>query len=236
MIPPSNPKEVQRHGRLSIAGRWLTAIGVLLLGVYAGSIVDQVVSSRLALQDFDETRVTVRSEYPKTPIELQADPPVDFRLWSEERILAYGQNLRAKKRGLPLAVLRFEKLNLRVPVFEGTDNWTLNRGAGWIKGTARPGGTGNVGIAGHRDSFFRVLREASKGDAIELDSAAITETFTVDQIEIVGPEDVAVLQPRSAPSLTLVTCYPFYLVGEAPQRFIVHATLSRQAEIEKFWN
>ncbi len=236
MILRTKPKEVQRHGRLSIAGRWLTTIGVFLLGVYVGSMIYQAVSSRLALQDFDETWVTVRSGYGKAPIDLNVPPPVDFKFWSEERILAYGQDRRAKKRGLPLAVLRFDKLNLRVPVFEGTDYWTLNRGAGWIKGTARPGGTGNVGIAGHRDSFFRVLRDASKGDAIELDSAASTATFTVDEIEIVGPDDVAVLQSRPVPSLTLVTCYPFYFVGEAPQRFIVHAALSKQVEIEKFWN
>jgi sortase A len=70
-----------------------------------------------------------------------------------------------------------------------------------------------------------VLREASKGDAIELDSAASTATYRVDQIEIVDPEDVAVLRAGSVPSLTLVTCYPFYFVGEAPQRFIVHAVL-----------
>jgi len=236
MILRTKPKEVQRHGRLSIAGRCATTIGVFLLGGYVGSMIYQVVSSRLALQNFYETRGMVGSRYGKAPIELQIRPPVDFSLWSEERILAYGQNLRAKKRGLPLAVLRFEKLNLRVPVFEGTDYWTLNRGAGWIKGTARPGGTGNVGIAGHRDSFFRVLRDASRGDAIELDSVASTATFTVDQIEIVGPEDVDVLQPGPVPSLTLVTCYPFYFVGEAPQRFIVHAALSKQVEIEKFWN
>ena len=236
MILRSDFRQVQRRARLSIAGRCLTTIGVFLLGVYVGSIIYRVVSSRLALRDFDETRVMVGSGYRKAPIELHVHPPVDFRLWSEERILAYGKDLREKKRGLPVAVLRFEKLNLRVPVFEGTDNWTLNRGAGWIKGTARPGGTGNVGIAGHRDSFFRVLRDASKGDVIELDFAASRATFTVDQIEIVGPEDIAVLQPRPVPSLTLVTCYPFYFVGEAPQRFIVHAALSRQVKIDKFWN
>jgi sortase A len=123
-------------------------------------------------------------------------------------VRAYSENPR-KKDGSPLAVLRFEKLNLRVPVFEGTDDWTLDRGAGWIEGTARLGEAGNIGIAGHRDGFFRGLKDVGKGDAIELASTALTATFLVDQIEIVDPEDVAVLQPRPAPSLTLVTCYPF---------------------------
>jgi sortase A len=170
MIIRTNHDEMQRHGRLLIAGRCLTAIGISLLVIYVGATLYEVVSSRLALQHFDQMRVMAGSGYGKAPIELDVYPPVDFRFWSEERILAYGSNVRAKKTSLPLAVLRFKRLNLRVPVFAGTNSWTLNRGAGWIRSTARPGGTGNVEIAGHRDSFFRVLREASKGDTIELDS------------------------------------------------------------------
>jgi len=209
-----------------VAERWTTAIGVILLGVYGGAVIHRVVSSRLALREFDQTRAAVRSsEYGNTPIKLQVDQVIDFSLWSKHRIRAYSENSR-KKKGSPLAVLRFEKLNLRVPVFEGTDDWTLDRGAGWIEGTARLGEAGNIGIAGHRDSFFRGLKDVRTGDAIELASTALKATFLVDQIEIVDPDDVAVLQPRPAPSLTLVTCYPFYFVGAAPKRFIVHATLS----------
>jgi len=208
---------------------------VLLLGVYVGSVIHRVVSSGLALQQFDETRVVVKSESGKAPINLQDHAPIDFSLWAEERILAYGKGLRVK-RGLPLAVLRLEKLNLRVPVFEGTDNWTLNSGAAWIKGTARPGEAGNIGIAGHRDSFFRGLKDVHKGDPIELAFADRTATFLVDRIDIVSPEDVAVLQPRPVPSLTLVTCYPFYFVGEAPQRFIVQANLEHTTGDRQFRN
>ena len=131
-----------------MAGRWTIAIGVILLGVYAGSVIHRVVSSRLALREFDQTRAVVRSsEYGNTPIKLQVDPVIDISLCSGQQIRAYSENLRTKE-GSPLAVLRFEKLNLRVPVFEGTDDWTLNRGAGWIEGTARPGEAGNIGIAG----------------------------------------------------------------------------------------
>ena len=229
-------RTIPRHGRLlSVAGRSITAIGVLLLGVYVGSVIHQVVSSRLALQEFDEARAVIRSEDGKAPIKLQDYPPIDFSLWAEERILAYGKGLRAR-RGLPLAVLRLEKLNLRVPVFEGVDNWTLNSGAAWIHGTARPGESGNIGIAGHRDSFFRGLKDVRKGDAIELAFADRTATFLVDRIDIVSPEDVAVLQPRPVPSVTLVTCYPFYFVGEAPQRFIVQATLEHSTRDRQFRN
>jgi sortase A len=123
------------------------------------------------------------------------------------------------------------KFNLRVPVFEGTDELALNRGVGWIAGTARPGQNGNIGIAGHRDGFFRRLKNIGTGDAIELSTDKSRGVYTVDQIEIVNPDNVGVLRPRGVPSLTLTTCYPFYFIGDAPQRFIVHAVLKQQTEI-----
>jgi LPXTG-site transpeptidase (sortase) family protein len=124
-------------------------------------------------------------------------------------------------------VLRNNTLSFRAPFFAGTDDLVLNRGVGWIIGTAKPGESGNIGIAGHRDGFFRGLKDILVGDAVELTTAKEQATYIVDQIEIVSPESVEVLQPRGVPSLTLVTCYPFYFVGSAPQRYIVHATLKR---------
>jgi len=231
----TGPTDELRHGRLSIAGRWLTAMGVFLLGVYLGSVIHRVVSSRLALQEFDTMQAIGRHERGKAPVGLRVDQQIDFSLWSGKANCGVWRESTNKER-LTLAVLRFKRLDLRVPVFEGTDRWTLNRGAGWIAGTARPGEKGNIGIAGHRDSFFRALRDARKGDVMELASATGTAAYTVDQVEIVGPEDVAVLQPRPVPALTLVTCYPFYFVGEAPQRFIVHGALSKRVEVENFCN
>jgi len=84
------------------------------------------------------------------------------------------------------------------------------------------GESGNIGIAGHRDGFFRVLKDIAVGDLMTLTSHYATTSYSVDQIEIVAPEDVGVLAPRAGPSVTLVTCYPFYHPGDAPQRFIVH--------------
>jgi sortase A len=126
-----------------------------------------------------------------------------------------------------MAVLSIDKLRIRVPVFDGTDDLVLNRGVGWIMGTARPGEAGNIGIAGHRDGFFRGLKDIIVGDAVELKTLEEQATYIVDQIEIVNPESVEVLQPGGVPSLTLVTCYPFYFIGSAPQRYIVHATLKQ---------
>jgi sortase A len=178
----------------------------------------------LSLQAFDSARAVEPAGRDARAERLRADDDVDFSLWSEKRVREYKTSLSVEKR-LPLAVLSISKLRIRVPVFEGTSDLTLNRGVGWITGTARPGETGNIGIAGHRDGFFRSLRDIVVGDTVELTTLQETGRYVVDEIEIVTPERVEVLQPRGSPSLTLVTCYPFYFVGDAPQRFIVHAAL-----------
>jgi sortase A len=153
-------------------------------------------------------------------------------LWSLQRIRGFRDSLSLTE-DRALAVLELDQLALRVPVFEGTDDLVLNRGAGWIQGTARPGEDGNVGIAGHRDGFFRGLMHAQMGDPIRLRAPTRTMSYRIDGIEIVEPEDVYVLLPRALPSITLVTCYPFYYTGSAPHRFIVHATLQREGGSEE---
>jgi len=149
---------------------------------------------------------------------------VDFTLWSPQRIAAYKDSLTAK-RDLPLAILRIPKINLEVPVFNDTDDLTLNRGVGRIVGTARIGEPGNVGIAGHRDGFFRGLKDVAREDYVELASPGRTDEYVITGIQIVSPEDVHVLDATTVPTLTLVTCYPFYFVGSAPQRYVVTATI-----------
>jgi sortase A len=129
---------------------------------------------------------------------------------------------------LPAAVigrLEIANLHLTAMVREGADAGTLRRAVGHIPGTALPGGTGNVGLAGHRDTFFRPLRNIQLNDAIELRTEHGTYRYLVEFTRIVGPRDVRVLASSDAQSLTLVTCYPFYYVGSAPKRFIVRAGL-----------
>ena len=147
---------------------------------------------------------------------------LDTSLWSPERIRAYEESLR-KDFGAPLAILSIPKIGLEVPVLAGTDDLTLNRGVGLIDGSPRPGEIGNSGIAGHRDGFFRGLKDVGVGDAIEVLSLSARHSYVVESIRIVQPEDVSVLDPTSSPVLTLVTCYPFYFIGSAPQRYIVRA-------------
>jgi sortase A len=121
------------------------------------------------------------------------------------------------------AILRSPSLNMRVPVYEGTSEQNLHRGAGRIEGTARLGETGNIGIAAHRDGFFRALKDIVAGDEVIVESIHSTELYRVVDTRIVEPSDVAVLQPTEDSMVTLVTCYPFYFMGSAPQRFIVRA-------------
>jgi sortase A len=122
-------------------------------------------------------------------------------------------------------VLRIPNLKLAVPVYEGTNELNLNRGAGRIEGTAAIGASGNLGLAAHRDGFFRPLKDIHVGDPLYLDTIDRTLIYRVSSIRIVTPGDVDVLAPTDKPSVTLVTCYPFYFVGSAPKRFIVQAQL-----------
>ena len=95
---------------------------------------------------------------------------------------------------------------------------------GHVPGTALPGQQANVGVAGHRDTLFRGLRDIKTNDLIEFETLAGKYSYRVGSTEIVKPDDVSVLQAGSSPELTLVTCYPFNYVGSAPDRFIVKAT------------
>lgn len=125
-----------------------------------------------------------------------------------------------------IAVLRIPGIELEVPVYQGTTEHVLRRGAGLIAGTAFPGSTGNVGIAAHRDTHFRGLKDVATGDLIELGTLDQTLVYRITTLEVVGPGDVHVLDDTGEPMLTLVTCYPFYFVGNAPQRYVVRATVA----------
>ena len=143
-------------------------------------------------------------------------------LWSPGRVKAYKAALQ-QETPATLAILRIPRLELEVPVYDGTTDAVLDLAAGRIEGTALPGTVGNIGIAAHRDGFFRVLKDLKEGDALVLETPVATEQYRVQWIRITTPEDVSVIDPTPTPAVTLVGCYPFYHVGPAPQRFIVRA-------------
>lgn len=146
----------------------------------------------------------------------------DYSLWNGQRVIDYEESLKAEF-APPLGVLTINSLNLQVPIFNGTDDLTLDRGAGRIKGMARTGENGNLGISGHRDGFFRVFKDIQIGDEILVQTAGEVEKYEVTHTKIVPKEDHSVLAPTDQKTLTIVTCYPFYFVGHAPERLIVTA-------------
>ena len=199
------------------AERAALLLGIVMLSVYTGTRLNGEYSRRAALNQFKSLRATgsINTE--------RVREKIDFTVWSPKRIRAYRESLSVKT-DPALAVLFIPKIHLEVPVFEGTDDVTLNRGAGRIIGTARIGEQGNIGIAAHRDGFFRGLKDVAPGDTIDLVTPNKTTDFVIDWTEVVEPEDVGVLADTGTFSLTLVTCFPFHFVGSAPQRFVVHAS------------
>jgi sortase A len=115
------------------------------------------------------------------------------------------------------------KIGLSAIILEGSDVRSLRLGVGHISGTAFPGQPGNVALAGHRDTFFRSLRKIRPNDEIRLTTFTNSSKYRVDWTKVVGPDDIAVLKASTHPTLTLITCYPFYFVGSAPERFVVRA-------------
>lgn len=215
--------------------RIVLAIGLALLSFWGVARVHRTLASREAVATFKREVAGTPAEGMSPTWSATTDPilrsKIDIRLWTVRRIAAYEASLGQKK-DQPLAILRIPRINLEVPVFDDTDELTLNRGVGRIRGTKRIGQFGNIGIAGHRDGFFRGLKDVAPGDIVQLEVAGSQEQYVVNQIQIVRPEDVSVLGPTSIPTLTLVTCFPFYYVGSAPERYIVTAGIHDSSQRE----
>jgi len=213
------------------AERSVFLIGLALLTFWGVARLHRTLAARAAVARLKAERAEIPAEgrYPSADPILRSK--VDFTLWSTKRVAAYEASLEQEKDG-PLAILRVPKIGLEVPVFDGTDDLTLNRGVGRIRGTKRIGQFGNIGIAGHRDGFFRGLKDIGPGDIVELEVAGTGKQYVVTRIQIVRPDDTSVLSPTSTPTLTLVTCFPFYYVGSAPQRYIVTAAIQDSSHRE----
>ena len=223
-MPPEDGSSAPGPIAAGLVERILLGVGVVLLLAYGAARIHAELGRGAGVRQFEAKREEMAAAQgaARASSTLSVSPAVDDSLWSEKRIRAYRDSL-AEQFAAPMAVLRIPKLHLEVPVLDGTDDLTLNRAVGRIDGTARPGENGNLGIAGHRDGFFRGLKDIVAGDAISLETLSGTDDYVVEGIRIVPPEDVSVLDATASPVLTLVTCYPFYFVGDAPQRYIVRA-------------
>ena len=205
----------------------------MLVGIFLAARLHRTVGSKDDVESFERMRRQLEQAAPAVAADaasaaepLPTELPVDTELWSPDRIAKYEESLTAPFDG-PLAILHIPKIDLEVAVLDGTDELSLNRAVGRIAGTATLETMGNLGIAGHRDGFFRGLKDVEVGDELELETLTGSSTFVIDDISIVTPADVYVLAPTDRPTITLVTCYPFYYVGKAPKRYIVRATLRR---------
>jgi sortase A len=213
--------QAPRLGRIAFrAERTALVFGVAALAFWGAANLAGMAGAREDLERFAAIRVASSQQ----PAPLAQTPTPDMRLWDLERVPAWRTTF-AEPAHPPLGILRIPKIRLEVAVLPGSDDFVLNRAVGHIEGTALPGTDSNSGIAGHRDGFFRGLKDLTIGDAIELETLEGREMYRVERTWIVDPEEVSVLEPTPIPALTLVTCYPFYVVGSAPQRFIVRAVL-----------
>ena len=188
---------------------WL--VGLLCLGVYGFAKIDSARAQSAAVSDLE------------AQWREKAEVAPDQSLWSAQRIAQHEQ-IQAESDSLPpLALLSISSVGIRVAVFEGTSDRVLNLGAGRVPGTGEFGAAGNLALAGHRDSFFRGLKDIAIGDDIKLRHADGVVNYSVTELFVVDPDAVHVLETTQDATLTLITCYPFYFVGHAPQRFIVKA-------------
>ncbi len=152
----------------------------------------------------------------------EARHTLDEQIHAEEMHTFVGTRNPVKE-GDVLGRIEIPRIALSVVVLQGTTSQTLRQGVGHIDGTALPGESGNIGIAGHRDTFFRGLQDIRSDDEILLQTSAGTTVYVVDWIQITQPSDGSIVLSASTSALTLVTCYPFYYIGAAPERFVVHA-------------
>jgi sortase A len=209
--------------------RLLFGLGACCLVIYAAACTHRSLSQAREEAVFEEALVEQKKRINDDPAllaSIQAEEH-DRSGWSVERVRYFEQV--AEKPVQALGRLVVPDASVSVMLLEGTDELTLNRAVGRIEGTARPGEAGNLGVAGHRDSFFRGLRHVRMGHSLSLTTLEGIAHYEVESIVIVEPSDVEVLEPTDYPSITLVTCYPFYFVGDAPKRYIVHG---RQVRFE----
>ncbi len=193
------------------------AFGILALGYAGYALVDARVYQAYETWRFERAlksqEPVIRSVRPLQPSPLPAPAEAD-----RARVES------AVPKGSSVGQIEISSIGLTAMIEEGDNGRTLRRAVGHIPGTALPGQPGNVVLAGHRDTFFRPLRNIHKGDEITLTTLNGSYCYRVDFTEVVTPQDTDVLDNSNEAILTLVTCYPFYFVGPAPERFIVRAS------------
>jgi sortase A len=207
-LPPHASERPRRRG-WRWAERILLVIALISLGYYSYVSI--------------EARLYQAYENRELDAILASAPPPTTR--SGSNTVAPGFSRKEPATGSAIGRIEIPRLGVSTIIRAGSDARTLSLAVGHIPGTALPGENGNIGLAGHRDTFFRRLRDIREHDEIRIVTADGTFTFRVERTNIVQPRDTWVLNATDKPTLTLVTCYPFTYIGSAPKRFIVRATI-----------
>ncbi len=224
--------------------RSLLLAGVIALGIWSWSVASNAVFQDWASWVFDRKIRGERSDIAEYVAEKRGGIAAEVRVWlgipaapapttSHPHINPPAGPPRFREKDGLVGRLIVPRLHLSAMVREGTGEKTLGLALGHIPGTSLPGQKGNVGVAGHRDTLFRGLREIGKNDLIQFETFEGNYAYRVETTEIVKPQNVSVLNARDYPELTLVTCYPFHYVGSAPERFIVKARQTSGSQTEQ---
>ena len=205
----------------ALSERFFWLVGLFCVGAAGTTIVQSYVYQKVESEAFDRA---LESRASRQPVPEEA--PLGFR-----SATALPPAPDTEPAPVVLGRLEIPRLRIQAMVREGIDDETLKVAVGHIPGTARPGEAGNVGLAAHRDTFFRALRDVRKGDLMLLTTLHGSETYRVASARVVDPAQVGVLAGTiGARELTLVTCYPFDFIGSAPKRFVVAALAAGGAE------
>jgi len=193
-------------------------VGIVALGYVSITLLDARLYQVREARTFEEARRTRETAQATGGLEN----PLSSVPLSQPNRTATGR-VKMVRGSTAWGRIEIKSLGLSSMIMEGVDRETLRRGVGHIPGTALPGQPGNVALAGHRDTFFRALRNVRKNDEITLETLDGSFHYRVDYTQVVAPEYTEALNSSGVPILTLVTCYPFSFVGPAPQRYIVRA-------------
>src|SRR5258708_13981500 len=189
-------RKMTSNGPMNTREDWcfLLGIGVALLAIWAGGRFYRSLASRAAIERFQAEAAAAPGTDTSTLTwdASVANSATDFTLWNPKRVIAYKVSLSTKT-DLPLGILLVPKIKLVVPVFNDTDDLTLNRGVGRILGTAQIGQLGNLGIAAHTDGFLRGLKDIGMDDIVELMRPGRTDRHCFTQLQFVTPHDDSVM-------------------------------------------
>lgn len=224
------PARASARTRTSFAERtlWFVAIAAMLpwpLGsigrLYYADAAGSVIPAKAAAEA-TATGAQAAAIVRDAPVRELA--PAEPARWSASRLAAFARTVGVVP-ATPVATLLLPGRTTGIAVFDGATEAHMTLGAGRLRETSPVDGGGNIVLSAHRDGSFRALKDLVVGDRLRLRTGQGERVFRVAELRVVRPDAVHVLAPTAKPTLTLITCYPFYFAGSAPERFVVRAQL-----------